>query len=46
MAKTLKQIKEQFKSLIGEVTIDHDTGKVEDDNDPRNKNLPLIMIYL
>lgn len=39
MAKTLKQIKEQAAQLIGEVTIDNDTGKIEDDNSSPNKNL-------
>lgn len=39
MAKTLKQIKEQAAQLIGEVTIDNDTGKIEDDNSSPNKSL-------
>lgn len=39
MAKSLKQLKEEIIHLLGEVTIDGNTGKVEDDSSPANKNL-------
>lgn len=39
MAKTLKQIREEAAQLIGEITIDNDTGKIEDDNSSPNKSL-------
>ena len=39
MARTLKQLKEHLESLLKEVTIDNDTGRIEDDNSSPNKNL-------
>jgi len=39
MSKSLKQLKEELNSLVNEVTIDGNTGKVEDDSSPANKNL-------